>query len=452
MRSSRRRLLRTGAVAFASSAAGCAGVVDSLTRGASVAWRVDAPVRAFEVSGGRTYVRTPDEVRAFDRADGSALWRTPVPTRDDPETVREWRASRWSSWGLVVGPRFVFTRGPGGVAAIDPADGRRVWTDSGRFQSLFRGDGALTAYESDGDETVGFDPATGERLWSWTDAMIQERTPRHGLSFGDELTVVDLRTGESRWSLDAGEDQHAVDVEDETLFVAVETGAGTDLRALGLADGGERWRRDLPADADDGAVVDGALYVSSGDGGPVAVHALDLGTGAERWRTEVPDWRTDAVPLLTTGEQVVFGQSWWEGPLPNACSLDRATGALRWERADHDVVAAAEGTTALSTGRGRFVGVDADGEERWGDRLDFVPMAKVNGVARYDPPAALPGAERFVAGFRGTNALYEYGVRSGRRTWELHLEEAFATVRRAGPADGALYAAGEGWVSRVEIE
>lgn len=427
----RRRFLAGSAVGIAAASGGCVSLVRSVQRDASVAWRHDTTVEGFQVGEDRVVTRSPTDVTALAPDDGSVEWRVDVP----------------EGWGLTVGPRFVFSYGPGGVVAIDPADGNRVWSAEGSYQSVYREGDTLTAYTSDGRETVAFDPATGAERWSWTDAMIHERAPTFGLSFGGELTVVDLRTGEARWSLSAGTDQRPVTVDDDTLYVAVAEESRTRLLALALADGSERWRRELPPGADDGALHDGRLYVTSGDRSTVTVHALEPTSGEERWSRQIPDWSTDAVPRLTTGERIVFGQSWWDGTLPNACALDGETGDIAWQRQDHQVVAASGGTTALTTTRGRFVGLADDGERRWERTMKFVPNAG-GGDSRYRPPSVFPGEDRFVTGFSGTNVLYEYGIGSGRRAWKLHLDETFTTVRRDG---SALYAIEDTGVTKVEI-
>ncbi|MEF8853436.1 MAG: PQQ-binding-like beta-propeller repeat protein [Haloarculaceae archaeon] len=114
---------------------------------------------------------------------------------------------------------------------------------------------------------------------------------------GDDGTVraLDAATGESRWSVPAGDSAGTTRVVDGSVFVPVDGG----LVALAPGDGREQWRVDTPDRRGLLVATHGVYWVD--ESGPTVV-ALGL-DGDERWRTDIADpWE----PRVFASEDRVF--------------------------------------------------------------------------------------------------------------------------------------------------
>lgn len=188
--------------------------------------------------------------------------------------------------------------------------------------------------------------------------------------------------GSERWMAEVGEvDAKAVAVDDDAVYVGIDTSGNDNLIALDRTDGSRRWtfraESDPLAECDRDTefcfdairttptVHDVTVYVGTNDGWVVAVDATE---GTERWRATTAE---SVLASLAVADGTVYAAS-TDGAL---YALATADGAQRWrtQLADGlnaepavagDTVLVGDlegGVTALST---------ADGSERWSFRTN----------------------------------------------------------------------------------
>ncbi len=92
----------------------------------------------------------------------------------------------------------------------------------GSYQRLFRADDAVVCYASNGRETVGFDPETGDERWRWEGNMIYTYSPSFGLVPGDGYRAFDLSEGTVEWSFRDGDRHTPIAVVDDVVVLSVE--------------------------------------------------------------------------------------------------------------------------------------------------------------------------------------------------------------------------------------
>jgi outer membrane protein assembly factor BamB len=260
------------------------------------------------------------------------------------------------------------------VYSISRTGGRRWERDLGGdvySTPALDGEGHLFV-GSDSDFFFCLDAETGEIVWNLrADDDVDTGVaigPDGTLYFGagQELWAV-APDGTTRWrfrvrvkifSTPAVED-------DGTIYVGAQ-----DDRLYAISPEGElRWFFQTPDDIDSSPVIgdDGTIYFGSDDR---RVYAVDR-DGHELWRSDVGGYVRAPVALGSRGDLIVpvFG--------PNAriSSLDRATGAVRW-----DFAISLEATDA---GVGAGPVVDRDGNVYFGGDDDFVYSIDADGGLRW---------------------------------------------------------------------
>lgn len=354
---SRRQFLRAGAVAGASSIAGCAfgfGSETECTTGRTVR---NADATYPDTASWPTYQYDPGNTGYNPRATGPAggdvgvAWRYSACTEAESGVVV--RGSRACAGGLVV----------------DGRAGRRVggeWHGHMRTPTLAGGSLYVSAVDLEAR-----DPSTGQVTWTFqteTDAgalpaptVASETVYVPGGIDDPRVYAVRAADGSERWRYRTTADVRApVAVSDGVVVVADESGT---LAAVDAATGDERWARSLGHAAPSTAPVatDGRLYLGSEDGGvrvltaaggdvvwtqdavaggPVAVGdgsvfvagkdaiaALDAADGAIQWRNGSLD--VDPVPPAVTDDAVFIGDA-SDGDEPLLVALDRKTGDELW--------------------------------------------------------------------------------------------------------------------------
>jgi outer membrane protein assembly factor BamB len=180
------------------------------------------------------------------------------------------------------------------------------------------------------------DIRTGQERWRVAAGDILTATPAlHGdtvifAAFDGEVRAVARRDGATRWRYDA---RLAVPGDLTVAAGRVLLGSRSyDLIALDAATGREIWKRyywfswvESPP-----VVRDGVVYTGSSDA--THIYALRLEDGAVRWKTAVPGyaWQRPAV-----NDQWVIAGTAGSGAFPGAragslVAMDRATGKVRW--------------------------------------------------------------------------------------------------------------------------
>ena len=305
--------------------------------------------------------------------------------------------ARFATHGRITSQAVVSARGDvvvtshdGSIYALD-ADGALRWqlTPGARIYTtpVARTDGTLV-FGSDADRVVivGGDGALRLALGTDDDADTSPVTAADGtlrFTAGRSLYVTDADLT-VRWRLDFGAKLFsAVALTGDGLAVF---GAQDDqLRAVD-GDGGVRWSLATGDDVDAPPAIgdDGTVYVG-GDDGVVRAVAPD---GTLRWTRSVGGYVRAGVALGLDGS-VVVGTF---GPRARVVSLDRATGALRWERS-------VDGPPTRDYGVASSALVDADGDYAVGVPDDALWILHRDGSmrARVALPADVDGSPALVA-------------------------------------------------------
>lgn len=431
----RRDVLETVVGGTTAMAAGCVSLRSVPDASPSIAWEYDVPnVQTVEADGTHAVVATERELVALARSDGTVAWRH----RDESLTHLDRDEHRYYAYG------------PGGVVALDRSNGDVRWRVDGSYQRLHPAASAVVCYTSSGRETVGFDPATGDRLWTWEGNMIYTYGPTFGLVPGSEYRGFDLNEGTVEWTFRDGDGQTLVAVADGRVVVMVYDDSGSTLVALDRDSGAERWRYDVSGGPySSGSVIDGTVYVSVYDETPPArLHAIDLESGRHRWTTTVrPDFDVSSVtPVSRVGETVIVDVS-PSDPLSSTCGVDIETGTIEWIERDREVVTTDDDRIVLEADGGDFFGVRPDGSIDWEGGMEVVVQygSTISDEAVYWPPEIVTLEESFVAAFAGSNGLEAWDITTGTRHWRHTFEETidsvFSTHGDAYVAtDGTLFA------------
>ena len=289
------------------------GVVALDLASGAEAWRWTSPVpvrNAPAVADGTVVVsQTDGTVVALDAATGAPRWSAPLGAGFDPTEATLWASPTIADGMVYVGIQRDF-------AALDLATGSPAWQLDpvpgafwqGTYASAAVGGGVVVdTFNRALGGVGGWDQATGDELWRLGGApsIAIEASPVIAgdtvyLADGrDEVTAVDLATGQIRWSeaLDGGgfDWGYAIAgtpaVADGRLFVPT---LYRDLVALDAATGLELWRhaaRPAPVHLThyrgrtDGfvgspLVTGGLVWIGGADG---TLEALDAATGQVAW-------------------------------------------------------------------------------------------------------------------------------------------------------------------------
>jgi outer membrane protein assembly factor BamB len=258
-------------------------------------------------------------------------------------------AEPWHRLPSSVQARPVLDRGrlivgtiDGGVHALDPLSGERLWSARVKGTSVLgvavvddlvvatvqwggvsTGKGIVFAadvasgrirWERRADAAIGTGPCLvpGAVLFGTQTTGLK---PREGTLFALEPT-----TGETIWARPGPAFERGIVVVDGALVAPAGEGA---LICTELASGTERWRIDTEKFfSGPPAIADGAVYIGGFDG---ILYAASLADGSERWRVRLRDpWV--ATPYVADG--VVHVGSWDESQY----ALEAATGRTIWRR------------------------------------------------------------------------------------------------------------------------
>jgi outer membrane protein assembly factor BamB len=309
------------------------------------------------VQGGWVLAATlSGHIYAFDLGDGRTLWDWTAPGG---------KPAIWSSPIVVLATGYEVLLGvgsqsgdqplePGRVVALNVDSGRPIWTlcvevscaPGGGVWSSVAVDGAGRGFVGTGnpdDGVIGFDVATGQRLWSTSLYADQGRD----LDVGATPIVLSL----------AGREMVAVG-SNGGVFAELDALSGSVIWSKALV-AGSPVHGLIASPAYDG----GSLYVASASP-PTGMFALDPKTGRVRWqhRTTLPVYSApavgDGVVVFGTGD--VFGDPHDGGLL----ALSASDGAVLWSYDAHSSVFSAPAIVATTM----IVG------DTTGDLLAFVPV------------------------------------------------------------------------------
>lgn len=284
---------------------------------------------------------------------------------------------------------------------------------------------------------------------------------------GSEVTALDTRTGERRWTLDEIDRTSPMAVADGRLFFGTEPG---EFVAVDSDSGEVQWRfaGEYETWFGGAAVVDGVVYtaegIATGDLNRGAVHAFDAETGTRQWKFET-DGRFKGAPAVVDGTvyagrfgNVVHaldaetGEVTWQFETDahvvkspavayetvyvgsddaHLYALDRESGAKRWATELGDWIeatpAVAHGMVFVSnTGDNRLHAVDAaTGDVRWqfeaGDEINSSP--------------SVAGRTVYIGSY--DNTLYALDIETGDVRWQFDAKESVIGSFALG--DGELY-------------
>ncbi len=217
----RREALEAMTAGAITTTAGC--VTSFLHTPPSSAWEYDiSDVLAIESTEARTIIAAERELLGLTRDDGDVSWRH----------------SGTSIAGLERDENSYYAYGSGGILAVDPRNGEKRWHVGGSYQRLYPAESTIVCYASNGRETVGLDPETGETVWTWKGNMIYTYTPTFGLVPGDEYRGFNLEEGSVTWTFKEGDDRTPVTVADGLIVLwvrAESTATGSSLRMVPTA-------------------------------------------------------------------------------------------------------------------------------------------------------------------------------------------------------------------------
>ena len=431
----RREALEAMAVGAITTTAGC--ITSSPNTPPPSAWEYDiSDVLAVEGTETRTIIAAERELVGLTRDDGDVSWQH----------------SDMSIAGLERDENSYYAYGSGGILAVDPRNGKKQWDIGGSYQWLYPAESTIVCYASNGRETRGLDPETGETVWTWEGDMIYTYTPTFGLVPGDEYRGFNLEEGSVTWTFNEGDDQTPVTVADGVIVFWVRAESTAALVALDQATGTEQWRFEVTDDRyGDGGVIDGTLYASI-DGGtdPTRLHAIDIESGRNRWSTTIETGFdvSRVTPDIDIGGTVIATAP-PNDPLPGTCAIDRTTGTIEWCKRDHELITTTDDYVVLEGNGGDFVGLEPDGSAAWEGGMQAVPRvgSPASDGLVYTPPEIVTFGDSFVAAFTGTNAVESWDATAGTRRWRKSLE---STVDALFAANDDLYIVADGTLSAVD--
>lgn len=340
------------------------------------------------IEGDLAIAAGPEEVVAVDVSTGEIAWTVlRILGPSVPPAVGQAGRDR-----LVV-----FTEGWGaGPPDQSPSATPSVTSPSPSASPL---PGATTAVTS---RMVAVSLRTQEPVWSVdlpdvsrTGVSLDGTTAYVGTNDG-AVTAVDLKTGDVRWTGQAGGFLETPLAVGDGLVLASVRGSSTSamkLVALRVEDGSVAWTfAPATASAVGGApaIGDGTVYIALADS---TVRAVALDTGAERWSARLNSFVIGASPVLVDGGVIVADSR------GQVYRLDAATGARVWDFALNVAVyrtapVAIGDVLVLATTDGELTAFDlATGDLVWRSQVADAP---VRGLA--------VGADTLVAVRAGTGA------------------------------------------------
>lgn len=214
----------------------------------------------------------------------------------------------------------------GEVAAYDALTGTRVWSARGRPVSMPAvGDGLVFLAET--DAVTALDQASGRTAWRLpiperlAAPLIWDNGWLIGASASGAILAFRGVDGELIWRRELGIPLHATPaLAADRVYVPTEDNR---VVALNVVDGNVLWERRLDGPPNEMLALEDRIYVGSDDNYFYCIEADD-GTVAWRWRTG-----GDVIGVPVVDDRRVYFVS-----LDNVLrSLDRRSGAQRWQRA-----------------------------------------------------------------------------------------------------------------------
>jgi len=239
------------------------------------------------VDGGRVLATTEDSVVAFDTADATTKWTTPLPA---PAAFAPVAAGGWAFVALKNGS----------IVALRTDTGSTVWTvtpgGTAVAPLVIEGD---RLYAATGAVVQALGVRDGQPVWKATlDADVTAVAAVEGHVFaataGRWLVAIDARKGEVRWRYRLGGAAIGLAV-DEDRVVAVMLDQS--VRAFKIGSGAQAWRQELSFRPTTGPIVAGRSVLVAGFAPSVRV--LDRRTGANAGLYSVPLAPGGAIPLET---------------------------------------------------------------------------------------------------------------------------------------------------------
>lgn len=377
----RRRLLGTGAAA----AAGGVGV--ELLAGPAPTFE------AWEPAAGAW----PAE-----RRDSARTAAAPEMTPPTAEPSVEWTAEVESApnegvTALVVGDGTAFLGGDFRVAAVDLADGSRLWDADAPAEHLcYRGGvlycagtiyrGGLTALDAADDGQKRWEVSGGDSADVY-DVLVAGDTALVGTHYG--LRAHDLRNGERTWELDVGGGRVRSAVASGTLFV----GGPGPLAKYRSREGWDAVRKPTPRRAERAGpktpghvahpvVTDDTVYVGGylGVSEDTTVSAVSRGTLEHRWHGPKAMSFTSPVPI--DGDGVVRAYHYDDRDSDyELLGVDLDDGRMAWRIGQNAKIAPPVGAGDLAftcSADGAVLAVDPEtGRVVWETTVGGVPIAVV---------------------------------------------------------------------------
>jgi outer membrane protein assembly factor BamB len=229
-----------------------------------------------------------------------------------------------------------------------------AWTvDTGGdpfFASPVIADGTVFLNLDEG-QSVAFDLATGDRLWTFSGSPGMRGTPAvaggvvyTGGGVDGGIHALSAQTGEPIWNLETPGRRTIYAnpvVEAGTVYVTTgfTPGASDTVFALDADTGDVRWSVDIGARVFSGPAVGEGLVLAA-SASQRRLYALDAASGAEVWTLQLPGPDefiggpsiTDGTVYITTSVPPTGLAPGFQGKL---LAVDAATGQLRWEVASH---------------------------------------------------------------------------------------------------------------------
>jgi outer membrane protein assembly factor BamB len=338
--------------------------------------RVDGAVRALALGDGFVCAAgLGSQLHLLDQGTGQVRWS---------HTVRRQVLSPPAVLGGRIG-----VADSDSLYMIDAASGALLWESPMTSMPQAAGDLLLAGrYEGNSRTSlVALDPVGGQVRWSapaLTGASMTTTSPiavGDGAAFavlGAAVTAVDLGTGQPRWQVGTGLDEHSASrlmltgPVDGIVLLTVPFGTNGDgeFIALDAATGAVRWRRAPQYGVQYPPVIDGGIVVF--EMASSSVLGWDLATGDDRWAREglSEGWgliKTYMVAARGTsyfgGESQVYGDDGHSvvdaagepAYQSQLFALDSATGEIRWRLqveatyAVHAPLVADQGLVVLGT-------------------------------------------------------------------------------------------------------
>ncbi|SDM72970.1 Outer membrane protein assembly factor BamB, contains PQQ-like beta-propeller repeat [Halogranum gelatinilyticum] len=353
----------------------------------------------------------------------------------------------------AVAPQNLLVPAADELLALSQETGQQYWQTSATEPSVDVADEMFFLWTPDADpELRVFDLDSYAPAWEATDLRTMP-TAVDGtayLSVGDTsdagsgeytdtggLRAVDIRSGETRWSVATPGPEPLADADADTAYVWFAEDSAEQSRgvsAVSVADGSERWHTAIETSWGPTMRAGDTLVVGSDSvaDGSARVAGLDATDGSERWTFDPDGSATSAFPRLASDDHVVVW-SWSEEREGTTTALDPQTGERRWNRdGDSTPQVLADGLVCLVSTEGVVSVLDAaDGSERW--THDTAPGLDVNSLT---PSVRLYDGALYVV---TADAAWALDAASGAVRWRFEPTGEEELTRGWEVGDGGVY-------------